>query len=90
MSKYTEEFKIKLVQLAESGQTTVEIAAKYNVDRSSINKWRKAYNSTAKTLASKKLSSEQREILELSKQLKELQQERDILKKAADFFSKNE
>jgi len=90
MSKYTEEFRLMLVELAESGHPTAALSKEYNVDRSSINKWRQAYKGSKTTLISSTISPEQLQIQELTKQVKELQLERDILKKAVRIFSKNE
>lgn len=90
MKTYTEEFKLTIVKLAESGHPTKVLSKEYGVGKSTINTWRRAYKQNGTGKVVKELTSEQQRIRELEKQLKEAQLERDILKKAVSIFSKRD
>lgn len=88
MTTYTEEFKITIVKLAESGRPTKELSQEYGVGKSTINNWRRAYRTNGNNQVTVEMSSEQKRIHELEKQLADVKLERDILKKAVRIFSK--
>ena len=88
MKTYTEEFKLTIVKLAESGRSTKELSAEYGVHKTTINAWRRNYRENGKV--AQELSTDQKRIRELERQLKDAQLERDILKKAVGIFSKRD
>ncbi len=45
MSKYNEEFKLKVVQLHNAGRYVSDLANKFDIRRSTIYAWVKKYNS---------------------------------------------
>lgn len=85
--RYTEEFKIEAVkQVTERGYSVKEVAENLGVAAWSIYKWKEKYSD--KNKSDHKNIDLQRENIELRKELKRVQEERDILKKAAAFFAK--
>lgn len=90
MTTYSEEFKLTIVKLAESGRPTTELSQEYGVGKSTINNWRRAYRNNGTNKVTVEMSSEQKRIRELERQLADATLERDILKKAVRIFSKND
>lgn len=90
MTTYTEEFKLTIVKLAESGRPVAELSREYGVGKSTINYWRRNYKRSGNNKVTAQMSPEQKRIGELERQLKDATLERDILKKAVRIFSKND
>ena len=90
MSTYTEEFKLTIVQLAESGHRTIELSKEYGVGKSTIYTWQRAYRKSGNPQIIQPISAEQKRIRQLEKELTDVKLERDILKKAVRIFSKND
>ena len=90
MKTYTEEFKLTIVKLAESGRPTKELSSEYGVGKSTINTWRREYKQNGNGKVAKELSPDQKRIRELEKRLRDAELERDILKKAVAIFSKKD
>ncbi len=90
--RYNNDFKREVVRAYMAGdKSTVELAAEYNVAKSTISEWAKKYgeecqykNTTQKTGESDSAS----EIRRLNQMLKEKDKEIEFLKKAAAFFAK--
>jgi transposase len=90
--RYNDDFKREVVRAYMAGnKSTVELAAEYNVAKSTILEWAKKYgeecqykNTTQKTDESDSAS----EIRRLNQMLKEKDKEIEFLKKAAAFFAK--
>lgn len=90
MSQYTSQFKIQVAKEVLKSKTYAEIAKKYGIDRSHLKKWAddyEKYGDLAFEENGPQKFQEQR-IRDLERQLAELQEENDILKKATAFFSK--
>ena len=93
MAQYTKEFKLTIVKLAESGMSTGELSKEYEIDRGTINRWRREHKSGREAFTGHgkaSLSAEEKRIRELERQLKDITMERDILKKAVHIFSKKD
>lgn len=90
MTTYTEEFKLTIVKLAESGHSTKELCQEYGVAKSTVNSWLRAYRKNGNNTVTTQMSTEQKRIRELERQLADATLERDILKKAVRIFSKND
>ena len=80
MPKYDIEFKQNAVKKILDGQSVASLSRELGVSESVLHKWRKAKLETSSDL--------EKEILELKKQLREIEMERDILKKAALIFGR--
>jgi transposase len=89
---FTAEFKRQAVQLVLSGKKPrSQIARELGVRADLLFKWQQALapQSTAK-FEPENVSSEQRRIRELEREIATLREEREILKKAAAFFAKEQ
>lgn len=89
---YTYEFKLEAVRLVESGQRVAEAARSLGVIEQTLSNWIKAHKS-GKLVANgrgSKLTAEQIEIRQLRAELARVKMERDILGKAAAYFSRGQ
>ena len=80
MRKYDDEFKQNAVKKILDGQSVVSVSRELGVAESLLHKWKRAKISSA--------SNAEREVIELRKRLREVEMERDILKKAALIFGR--
>lgn len=84
MSKrYNDEFKRKIVSLANNGKKASDIIDEYGIARSTLHKWKKDFNNSGSFKAKDNRSDKEKELLELRKENKRLKMENDILKQAA-------
>ena len=88
--KYTREFKISAVQLVnEQGYSPSQAAKSLGVDPASVREWVKKFSQEA-GLAPRGEGEVQTELRRLRKENAQLRMEREILKKAAAFFAKEQ
>ena len=88
--RYTPEFKDEAVrQVIERGYSVGEIAQRIGVSKHSLYKWVNAVNPSGDEKQAEELAQAKREILKLRADMRRLEEERDILKKAARYFAKN-
>jgi transposase-like protein len=93
--QFTREFKLEAVRMLTSGEKTVsELANDLGVRADVLRGWRKQAEGRAGLTKDDefpghgKLTSKDQEIRDLRRQLEEVTQERDFLKKAAAYFAK--
>ena len=89
--RYTREFKIEAVRLAEaSDKSTFEVAQELGIHQNTLYKWRKTLLAEGPEAfpgqGNRKTSDA--EMFQLRRELERVREERDILKKAVVFFSK--
>lgn len=83
--RYTEEFKTEAVrQVVERGYSVDEVAVRLGISNKSLYKWR---NDLHGVKPQRNQMDHQAEIVKLKAQLKRVEEERDILKKAARYFA---
>ena len=90
---YTREFKIAAVRLLnKGGPGLAQTAQDLGVNRTMLSRWRKELgdNPEGAFPGSGRMKLEERELRQLQQQIEQLREERDILKKAVDFFSTRE
>jgi transposase len=80
MKKYDDEFKQNAVKKILDGQSVASVARELGVTEGVLHKWKSVRLTTA--------SDAEREVIELRKKLREVEMERDILKKAALIFGR--
>ena len=90
MSKrvFDKSFKKMAVALSYAKGAVKPVAEELGIDPGRLSKWRQKESSPKEP--PKNLTDEQKEIKRLTKELKEAQLERDILKKAVGIFSKGD
>lgn len=90
--RYTKEFKIEALNLAEQLASYSAAARQLGVSDSTLHEWRKKYNFNVSTVSSKtavQAINEAEEIKRLRRENEELKKTNYILKRAAAFFSQD-
>ncbi|OFZ53304.1 MAG: hypothetical protein A2428_09440 [Bdellovibrionales bacterium RIFOXYC1_FULL_54_43] len=88
---YSLEFKLEAVRMAtKSNQPKTQIAEELGITSPLLYRWCRAYADLGQAAFKKDtgLTPEQQEIKRLRLEIKQLREEREILKKAAAFFAK--
>jgi transposase len=88
---FTREFKREAVRLAEKGELSVsQVAADLGIDQSVLRRWiHQHQQDPAQSFPGKgRLKERDEEVRRLEKELAQVKEERDILKKALAIFSK--
>jgi transposase len=80
VKKYDEEFKQSAVKKILDGQSVASVARELGVGEGLLHKWKRARPAS--------VTGAEREVIELRKKLREVEMERDILKKAALIFGR--
>ncbi len=80
MRKYDEDYKREAVRKIHDGQSVASVSRELGVSESLLHKWRKQALETA--------TDGEREAVALKRRIRELEMERDILKKAALIFGR--
>jgi transposase len=82
-TKYDNEFKVMIVELLNSGIKTAQVSNDYGLNVNTISRWKREYKSRFGDFSKKRiLSAEEQELKALKKELRDVKEERDILKKA--------
>ena len=86
--RYTPEFKDEAVrQVVDRGYRVTEVAERLGVSTNSLHKWVKSIKPSKADEQAVELNDAKKEILKLRAELRRVQEERDILKKAARYFA---
>jgi len=89
---YTKEFKLEALRMMdESDRPASEIAMKLGIRRNQLYKWKEQLEKKGEVASAKKgrpKKEDQSELSKVKQELKRLQEENEILKKAAVFFAK--
>lgn len=89
--KYTEEFKREVLAMAAEGSRSVaQLERELDITSGLIYKWQQRYRVEHETLQPSAERGEQAELRRLRRELEIMRQERDILKKAIQVFSRGE
>jgi transposase len=87
--RFSPEFKEEAVrQVVERGYGVPDVAARLGVSAHSLYKWVKAASPDRSEQQSKELLEAKSEVLRLRSQLRRVEEERDLLKKAARYFAR--
>ena len=81
MRKYDEEFKREAVRKIHDGQSVASVARELGCAESLLHRWKRD--------ALEASSDSEKEVIALRKKLREVEMERDILKKAALIFGRS-
>lgn len=85
---YPPEFRRRIVDLVRSGRSVNSVAAEFQVARQSIMNWIKQEDLDAGRRTDGLTSEEHKELTQLRKRVKVLEEEKVILKKAAAWFAR--
>ncbi len=92
-TRFSKEFKLEAVRLLELGQKPAsQLALELGIQRNQLYKWQeqiKKSGASAFRGPGRKPLNQQEEIERLKRELKQVTEERDILKKAAAYFAKD-
>lgn len=89
--QYDNEFKVMIAELYKSGIKAKQISAEYSINEGMIRRWRREYDSKSGDFSKRReVSIEEQELKDLRKKLKDVTEERDILKKAVSIFSRSD
>ena len=87
---YDETYKSKTVQyVKESGKAVAEVTRELKIKDNTLYGWMKNYGGEPEIVAAQTFKSEDHQLRELQKQIRDLQEENEILKKAMHFFAKD-
>ena len=86
--KYDAEFKKEVIKMIESGRSVPEVAQSLGIGNNLIYYWVKRSKKKNNTMPSRIDDSFDEDKAALQKRIKELEMERDILKKALGIFSR--
>ena len=90
-TRYAEEFREEAVQLVlESKSSLAKVAEDLGVNTWTLRGWVKKYREEARNLLPRRPETLEEENRRLKRELAVLRQERDILKKAAAYFAKEQ
>jgi transposase len=89
--KYTDEFKRDvLAMVAEGTRSVAQLERDLDITAGLVYKWQQRYRVNGETLQLSEDRTEQAELRRLRRELEIVKQERDILKKAIQVFSRGE
>ena len=93
-TRFSKEFKLEAVRLLELGQKpATQLALELGIARNQLYKWQEQLKLTGPETAfrgsGRKPLNQQGEIERLKRELKQVTEERDVLKKAAAYFAKD-
>lgn len=84
---YPQKFREQIVELARNGRSPKELAEEFEPTETTIRNWLKQADRDDGIRSDGPTTEEKEEIRQLRKKLRKLQQERDILAKAAAWFA---
>ena len=91
--RYSKEFKVEAVRLLQAGEKTgSELALELGVKRTLLYRWKDQVEQKGEASfggSGRPKKDQQSEISKLKQELKEVKEERDILKKAAAYFARD-
>lgn len=80
---YTAEFKLQMVKLYEKSKSRADISREYEITPSALDRWIKNHQNTGSFTVEDNRTKEEKELLQLRKEVQRLRMENDILKQAA-------
>ena len=87
--RFSPEFKDEAVrQVTERGHPVTEVASRLGVSSHSLYKWVRTVRPSKEEERSDELVESKKEVLKLRADLRRVEEERDILKKAAAYFAR--
>lgn len=85
---YPPEFRRRVIELARAGSSINSLSEEFTVARGSIMNWLKQDDLDAGRRTNGLTTEERKELTQLRRKVRDLEMERDILKKAAAWFAR--
>lgn len=85
---YPPEFRHRVIELARAGRSINSLSEEFTVARGSIMNWLKQDDLDAGRRTDGLTTEERKELTQLRRKVRDLEMERDILKKAAAWFAR--
>lgn len=85
---YPPEFRHKILELIRSGRTQTSVAREFELSKQTIANWLKQDDLDSGRRSDGLTTAEHEEITQLRRRVKQLEVEREILKKAAAWFAR--
>jgi transposase len=85
---YPPEFRHKVLELIRSGKSANAVAVEFNISRQTLTNWLKQDDRDSGRRSDGLTTQEREEVTALRKKVKQLELEREILKKAAAWFAR--
>jgi transposase len=86
--RYEEEFKKQIVALFNGGKSLADLNREYGIAKSTIKTWAERLNNSGSLDINDNRTEEEKELIVLRKEVKNLRMENDILKQAALILGK--
>lgn len=88
--KFEEEFKVETVKyVKENNKPVAQVAREIGVNENTLHGWLKKYGQQPEINAVQSFPSEAAELRALQKEIRDLKEENEILKKAMHYFAKS-
>lgn len=88
--RFEEEFKVETVKyICENNKSVAQVAREVGVNVNTLHGWVKKYGQQPEVKAVQTFSSETAELKALQKEIRDLKEENEILKKAMHYFAKS-
>ncbi|KQL53126.1 transposase [Heyndrickxia shackletonii] len=88
--RYEESFKIETVKyISENHKSVAQVAREVGVNENTLHGWMKKYGQQPEIKAVQSFSSEGAALKALQKEMRDLKEENEILKKAMHYFAKS-
>jgi transposase len=88
--RFEEAFKIETVKyISENNKPVAQVAREVGVNENTLHGWVKKYGQQPEIKAVQSFSSEAAELRALQKEIRDLKEENEILKKAMHYFAKS-
>lgn len=88
--RYDETFRKETVKyVLENNKSVSQVAREMGVNTNTLHNWMKKYGKEPEIKATQTFSSQDAELKALQKQLRDLEEENEILKKAMHYFAKS-
>ncbi|BBU38858.1 transposase [Aeribacillus sp. FSL K6-1121] len=89
--RYEEDFKRQTVRyILEEAKSVAQVARELKINENTLHGWMKKYKQEPEITETQTFRSEDHEVRELKKRIRDLEEENSILKKAMHFFAKDQ
>jgi len=85
---FSEEFKRQMVDLHNAGKSSAEICREYDLTPSAFRRWCQRITATGSSRIADNRTEDEKKLMELERENKQLRMENDILKQAALIFAR--